>query len=113
MLVMLLGELLDRGKMLERMAALFLKITKDNRIAAAAATGFIGFLPMPGGSLLSAPFVDKLITQETKEKKRRFNREIENFKRKWKDVLIVGDPYYNQNLTLSREDFSVRRYKHA
>jgi hypothetical protein len=26
---------------------------------------------------------------------------------RWKDVLIKGDPYYNPNLTLIREDFSI------
>ena len=59
--VMLLGELMEKGKMFGRMSAIFLKIFKDNRIAAAASAAFIGFLPMPGGSLISAPFVDKLL----------------------------------------------------
>ncbi len=65
--VMLLGDLMDRGKLLTRMAAIFLKLFGDNRIAAAASTGFIGFLPMPGGSLLSAPFVDRLVDDYSKE----------------------------------------------
>ena len=58
---MILGELMEKGKMFGRMSAIFLKIFKDNRIAAAASAAFIGFLPMPGGSLISAPFVDKLL----------------------------------------------------
>ena len=67
--VMLLGELMEKGKMFGRMSAIFLKIFKDNRIAAAASAAFIGFLPMPGGSLISAPFVDKLLPSfENKEK---------------------------------------------
>ncbi len=67
--VMLLGELMEKGKMFGRMSAIFLKIFKDNRIAAAASAAFIGFLPMPGGSLISAPFVDKLLPgYEQKEK---------------------------------------------
>lgn len=61
MSVMLLGELMEKGKMFGRMSAIFLKIFRDNRIAAAASAAFIGFLPMPGGSLISAPFVDKLL----------------------------------------------------
>ena len=69
MSVMLLGELMEKGKMFGRMSAIFLKIFRDNRIAAAASAAFIGFLPMPGGSLISAPFVDKLLPcYEQKEK---------------------------------------------
>ena len=46
--------------------------------------------------------------EDTKEKKIRFKNEIDNFQRKWKDFLTKGDPYYNPNLTLDREDFSIR-----
>jgi len=67
--VTLLGELMEKGKMFGRMSAIFLKIFKDNRIAAAASAAFIGFLPMPGGSLISAPFVEKLLPgYENREK---------------------------------------------
>lgn len=41
------------------------------------------------------------------EKAERYNRESEQFKTKWKDVLEKGDPYYNKNFTLDRSDFSV------
>lgn len=67
--VMLLGELLEKGNMLGHMASLFLALLKDNRIAAAASSAFIGFLPMPGGSILSAPFVNKLIVNDDNEHK--------------------------------------------
>jgi len=67
--VMLLGELMERGRLLTAMSAIFLRLLRDNRLAAAAATAFIGLLPMPGGSLLSAPFVDKLIPHERPERK--------------------------------------------
>ena len=46
--------------------------------------------------------------EDTPEKQARFRKEIELFQRKWKDVLTKGDPYYNPNLTLEREDFSIR-----
>jgi GT2 family glycosyltransferase len=46
--------------------------------------------------------------EDTEEKKIRFRKEIEFFQRKWRDVLTKGDPYYNPNLTLDREDFSIR-----
>jgi len=71
--VMLLGELMEKGKFFNRMSALFLKIFKDNRFAAAASAAFIGFLPMPGGSLISAPFVDKLLPDYSNQEKMAVN----------------------------------------
>ncbi len=67
--VMLLGELMERGNLLTRMSAIFLSLLRDHRLAAVAASAFIGLLPMPGGSLLSAPFVDKLVPHERPERK--------------------------------------------
>ncbi len=46
--------------------------------------------------------------EDTVEKKMRFKKEIDCFQTKWKDVLANGDPYYNPNLTLKKEDFSLR-----
>jgi len=46
--------------------------------------------------------------EDTPEKQARFGKEIELFQAKWKDILANGDPYYNPNLTLGREDFSIR-----
>lgn len=45
--------------------------------------------------------------EDTPEKVRRFQSEIYRFKDKWGDFLEQGDPYYNPNLTLDREDFSL------
>ena len=45
---------------------------------------------------------------EAPEKRRRFVGEVERFQRRWKDELAAGDPYYNPNFTLDREDFGVR-----
>jgi uncharacterized protein len=73
MSVMILGELMEKGKLFNRMSALFLKIFKDNRIAAAASAAFIGFLPMPGGSLISAPFVEKLLPDHENHEKMAVN----------------------------------------
>ncbi|MEA3222468.1 MAG: glycosyltransferase family 2 protein [Thermodesulfobacteriota bacterium] len=47
--------------------------------------------------------------EDTPEKQARFRKEIELIQGKWKDILANGDPYYNPNLTLGREDFSIRR----
>ncbi len=47
--------------------------------------------------------------EETSAKKKRFSIEIREFKNKWKAEIERGDPYYNRNLTLNREDFSIKR----
>lgn len=44
---------------------------------------------------------------DTAEKIGRFQSEIQLFQSRWKDFLKQGDPYYNPNLTLDRNDFSV------
>lgn len=46
--------------------------------------------------------------EDSAEKIRRFNREIDRFKEKWQKELAQGDPYYNVNLTLEMCDFSMR-----
>ncbi len=46
--------------------------------------------------------------EDTPEKQARFKREIDRFHSRWGDFLAAGDPYYNPNLTLDREDFSIR-----
>lgn len=46
--------------------------------------------------------------EDTKEKKLRFQREVEMFKKRWKKELEQGDPYFNPNFDLRRDDFAVR-----
>ena len=46
--------------------------------------------------------------EDTPEKQARFNSEVNLFYSKWDSVLKKGDPYYNPNLTLEFEDFSLR-----
>lgn len=46
--------------------------------------------------------------EDSPEKIARFNSEINRFFGKWKKELDAGDPYYNPNLTLEREDFSLK-----
>jgi GT2 family glycosyltransferase len=46
--------------------------------------------------------------EDTPEKVARFNGEANRFLAKWKPVIDKGDPYYNPNLTLEREDFSFK-----
>lgn len=47
--------------------------------------------------------------EDTPEKKARFNREISIFDERWPEILKNGDPYYNPNLTLDSQDFSLKR----
>lgn len=42
------------------------------------------------------------------EKAARYNEESERFRTKWKEVLEKGDPYYNENFSLDRSDFSLK-----
>lgn len=46
--------------------------------------------------------------EEATEKQARFKKEIEFFQKRWKDELAKGDPYYSPNLTLDREDFTIK-----
>lgn len=46
--------------------------------------------------------------EDTAEKQARFKREIDRFQARWGKVLAQGDPYYNPNLSLVKEDFSLR-----
>ena len=45
---------------------------------------------------------------ETEEQQTRHIKEVLLFRSRWKRELQAGDPYYNPNLTLEREDFSFR-----
>lgn len=49
--------------------------------------------------------------EDTPEKKKRFEGEVRRFGERWKKELETGDPYYNPNLTLDREDFSLNDKK--
>ncbi len=46
--------------------------------------------------------------ENTPEKVKRFEGETERFHKRWDGFLAKGDPYYNPNLTLEREDFGFR-----
>ena len=49
-------------------------------------------------------------SEDTVEKVQRFEREIAYMKEKWQDIFTYGDPYYNQNLTLTKSNYSLRQY---
>ena len=46
--------------------------------------------------------------EDTPEKKARFKREVDAFRTRHAEILEKGDPYYNPNLRLDVEDFSIR-----
>ena len=46
--------------------------------------------------------------EDTPVKESRLRREVRYFQEKWKDILDEGDPYYNINLTVEKEDFSLK-----
>lgn len=46
--------------------------------------------------------------EDTPQKLERFNSEMRLFHSRWPEILELGDPYYNVNLTLDKADFSCR-----
>ena len=49
--------------------------------------------------------------EDTPEKKKRFQSEIDRFHDKWQSVLDKGDPYYNKNLRLDNDQCAIRTEK--
>jgi GT2 family glycosyltransferase len=41
------------------------------------------------------------------QKQKRFQQEVLLFRRRYRLQLLAGDPYYNPNLTLAKEDYSI------
>ena len=46
--------------------------------------------------------------EDSKEKVRRFQEEIEYMRSRWIGILKKGDPYYNKNLSLTKWNYSLR-----
>ena len=46
--------------------------------------------------------------EDSKEKVRRFQTEIEYMRCHWLDILKNGDPYYNKNLSLTKWNYSLK-----
>ena len=47
-------------------------------------------------------------TEDSDEKVRRFQTEIEYMRCHWLDILRNGDPYYNKNLSLTKWNYSLK-----
>ena len=45
--------------------------------------------------------------EDSEEKVRRFQDEIEYMRSKWNDIMRYGDPYYNPNLSRIKNDYSL------
>lgn len=46
--------------------------------------------------------------EDTKEKLKRFQGEIDYMKERWSQILEQGDPYYNVNFSLIKCDYSLK-----
>ncbi len=49
--------------------------------------------------------------EDTPEKEQRFQQEIQFIRDRWGVVIDQGDPFYNPNLTLYREDYSLNDHR--
>ena len=49
--------------------------------------------------------------EDTKEKQQRFQGEIDLFDKKWGEYKKKGDPYYNINLRLDDDQYSIKTEK--
>ncbi|MCR5294306.1 MAG: glycosyltransferase family 2 protein [Lachnospiraceae bacterium] len=49
------------------------------------------------------------LDQGNPEKVRRFQSEMAVFQKRWPEILRDGDPYYNPNLSMVTQDFSLKR----
>lgn len=47
--------------------------------------------------------------REAEEKLEEFHQAIALFEKRWSELIRKGDPFYNPNLTLEKEDFSLKR----
>jgi predicted metalloprotease len=46
--------------------------------------------------------------EDNPEKKASVKKELARMQKKWGNIFNKADPYYNPNLTLEREDFSLK-----
>ena len=49
--------------------------------------------------------------EDSEEKVQRFQTEIEYMRCHWLDILKKGDPYYNKNLSLTKWNYSLKRFR--
>ena len=49
-------------------------------------------------------------SDDTREKRLLWEKEYDLFLTRWEGVIAEGDPYYNPNLSLTAQDFSLRPF---
>ena len=71
-----------------------------------------------GNLIIYNPFVEFIHyesksrgTEDTPEKQKRFQSEIDLFYEKWGEYKKKGDPYYNINLRLDDDQYSIKQEK--
>lgn len=62
--IIILANAMDKTGQLEKTVSITKTLIRNPRIVLAAMPAFIGFLPMPGGALFSAPLIEKTDTEE-------------------------------------------------
>ncbi|MCP5102299.1 MAG: DUF401 family protein [bacterium] len=67
LMVLFIADVLKSRKMYDKLISSLNTIVRDKRVVAMIAPAIVGFLPMPGGALVSAPLVD-VSTREMKLK---------------------------------------------
>ncbi len=64
-LITTLGQMLQELRLLQRMSDVCKELPGGNRTAAAVLPPLIGLMPMPGGALLSAPLVERVLAGQS------------------------------------------------
>ena len=59
-----------------------------------------------GYLIVYTPYAQLYLKESVHREK--FIHEITYIQKKWGDVIDAGDPYYNSNLTLENENFSIK-----
>ncbi|MGB9681528.1 MAG: DUF401 family protein [bacterium] len=62
--ILILANIMGKTRQLERIVSITKTLVKNPKIVLAAMPAFIGFLPMPGGALFSAPLIEKTDEEE-------------------------------------------------
>lgn len=69
--ISILGALLRRYKIIDKVIEYLTKIVRSNRVTLMFIPALVGFLSVPGGAIISAPFVDRLGEEADLPKNRR------------------------------------------
>lgn len=65
----------------------------------------------PYSELVNFEYSSRMVLKKL-SKKDTDDEDMQTFKQKWENIIENGDPYYNRNLSLSNERFTVKRPNH-